>query len=232
MEHYSKYFHLNSNQLKLIALVTMTCDHVGLMLLPQFQIFRIIGRIAFPIFAFMIAEGCRYTSHRTRYLLTVFGVGLICQIFYLFAMHSIYQRIMITFTISIGLCYCLQWAKRNGGWSWAVFICFLSATFLLCEVVPLLPFSRDFAIDYRFSGVLLPVIICCSTGRWNKLAATAIGLLLVSLQLGGIQWYCFISLFLLALYDGSRGTRKLKYLFYIYYPLHLVIIGIIGFFVN
>ena len=52
---------LTGNQLKLIALITMTIDHVGMMLLPQLRILRAIGRIAFPIFAYMIAEGCRYT---------------------------------------------------------------------------------------------------------------------------------------------------------------------------
>ena len=55
---------LTGNQLKLIALITMTIDHVGMMLLPQLRILRAIGRIAFPIFAYMIAEGCRHTRNR------------------------------------------------------------------------------------------------------------------------------------------------------------------------
>lgn len=55
---------LTGNQLKLLALIAMTCDHVGLQLLPQFIILRIIGRLAAPLFAYMIAEGCRYTHNR------------------------------------------------------------------------------------------------------------------------------------------------------------------------
>ena len=54
---------LTNNQLKLIALVTMTLDHIGVVLFPQAQWLRIVGRLAFPIFAYMIAEGCRHTAN-------------------------------------------------------------------------------------------------------------------------------------------------------------------------
>ena len=71
---------LNNNQLKILALVTMTADHVGLQLLPQYDILRVIGRLAFPIFAYMIAEGCRYTRDRKRYLLTLALMAAVYQI--------------------------------------------------------------------------------------------------------------------------------------------------------
>ena len=58
---------LSGNALKIIAAITMFIDHMGLMLFPKTLIFRYIGRLAFPIFAFMIAEGCRYTRNRLRY---------------------------------------------------------------------------------------------------------------------------------------------------------------------
>ena len=62
---------LTSNELKLFALVVMTVDHIGALLLPQYSVLRIIGRLAFPIFAYMIAEGCAHTSSRLRYFLTI-----------------------------------------------------------------------------------------------------------------------------------------------------------------
>ena len=68
-----KFAGLTGNQLKLLALIAMTCDHVGLQLLPQFIILRIIGRLAAPLFAYMIAEGCRYTHDRGRYLGRLLG---------------------------------------------------------------------------------------------------------------------------------------------------------------
>ena len=70
-----KFAGLTGNQLKLLALFAMTCDHVGLQLLPQFIILRIIGRLAAPLFAYMIAEGCRYTHDRGRYLGETSGHG-------------------------------------------------------------------------------------------------------------------------------------------------------------
>ena len=56
-----KRFGLSGNQLKVIAMVTMAIDHIGAYLLPQAMWMRIIGRLAFPIYAFLIAEGCRHT---------------------------------------------------------------------------------------------------------------------------------------------------------------------------
>lgn len=82
---------LTGNQLKLLALFAMTCDHVGLQLLPQFILLRIIGRLAAPLFAYMIAEGCRYTCKRGRYLGRLLGMAALCQIAYFVAMRSLYQ---------------------------------------------------------------------------------------------------------------------------------------------
>ena len=79
---------LSSNALKLIALVSMTVDHIGLILFPQYRVLRIIGRIAFPIFAYMIAEGCRYTSNRIRYFLTIFLLTLLLTASESFCSHS------------------------------------------------------------------------------------------------------------------------------------------------
>ena len=67
-----KKISLTNNQLKIIAMLAMLSDHIGKVLLPQYQILQIIGRLAFPIFAFMIAEGCFYTKNKVRYFLTVF----------------------------------------------------------------------------------------------------------------------------------------------------------------
>ena len=104
---------LTGNQLKLLALFAMTCDHVGLQLLPQFIILRIIGRLAAPLFAYMIAEGCRYTHNRGRYLGRLLGMAALCQIAYFAAMRSLYQCIFVTFSLSVCLIYALDNAVRR-----------------------------------------------------------------------------------------------------------------------
>ena len=62
---------LSGNSLKLIAALTMLIDHMGIMLFPNVAVLRCIGRISFPIFAFMISEGARYTKDKTRYFLFI-----------------------------------------------------------------------------------------------------------------------------------------------------------------
>ena len=62
-----KKFGLTNNQLKIIAMISMLIDHIGVAMFPNVMILRIIGRLAFPIFAYMIAEGCFYTKNKARY---------------------------------------------------------------------------------------------------------------------------------------------------------------------
>ena len=61
-----KFKGLTNNQLKIIAMITMLIDHIGIVLFPQIKIFRIIGRFAFPIFAYMLAEGCTNTKNKKK----------------------------------------------------------------------------------------------------------------------------------------------------------------------
>ncbi|MBO5857524.1 MAG: conjugal transfer protein TraX, partial [Clostridia bacterium] len=103
-----KKFGLTNNQLKIIAMVSMLFDHIGKELLPQYEILQIIGRLAFPIFAFMIAEGCFYTKNKIKYFLTIFILGTGCQIVYFIVDKSFYQNILITFSLSIELVFALE----------------------------------------------------------------------------------------------------------------------------
>ena len=218
---------LNGNQLKLLALLTMTCDHIGMQLFPQALWLRCIGRLAMPIFAFMIAEGCRHTRSRKRYLLSILAVAALCQIVYLVAMGSLYMCIMVTFSLSVALIYLWDYAKTRpapqGGFLVLAALCI---TWVLCEA-PLFP-GTDFHIDYGIFGVLLPVLIYMGRTGLQAFAMTALGLVLLNLSMGSIQWLSLFALIPLAFYDGTRGKAKLKYLFYIYYPAHLAVIWLIG----
>ena len=218
---------LNGNQLKLLALLTMTCDHIGMQLFPQVLWLRCIGRLAMPIFAFMIAEGCRHTRNRKRYLLSIAAVAALCQAVYLVAMGSLYMCIMVTFSLSVALIYLWDYAKTRpapqGGFLVLAALC---VTWVLCEA-PLFP-GTDFHIDYGIFGVLLPVLIYMGRNSLEAFAMAALGLVMLNLSMGVIQWFSLFALIPLAFYDGTRGKAKLKYLFYIYYPAHLAVIWLIG----
>ena len=216
---------LTGNQLKLIALAAMTVDHVGMILFPSQLLFRVIGRLAFPVFAYMIAEGCLHTRSMGRYIGMLAIVAAVCQGAYFFAMGSLYQCIMVTFCLSVCLWWLVRRAmeKRNV-FSWAMAAVGILAVFFITEILPVILAGTDFSVDYGFLGVILPVAICCGRTKGEKLCAAAAILFAMGWQLGILQWFSLFSLPLLALYNGQRGKRKLKYFFYIYYPAHLVII--------
>ena len=147
---------LTGNQLKIIAMITMTIDHVAVQIFPHIQWMRYIGRLAMPIYAYMIAEGCRHTRDRKKYLMRLLGMGILCQIVYFVAMESLYQCILITFSMSVILICLLdraeqeRTAKANVAlWAGVVL------TFFICTVLPDLLPNTDFAVDYGLPGVLL-----------------------------------------------------------------------------
>ncbi len=211
---------LTGNQLKIIAMIAMTLDHVGLVFFPGGALLRILGRLALPIYAYMIAEGCRYTRNRKKYFLRLFGLGVLCQIVYFLAMGSLYQCILMTFSLSVGL-ICLYDQKGLRFWGG------LLAAWFLCTALPELLPGTDFAIDYGIWGVLLPLFVYIGGSPGKSMTAQpalAVGLVLLALDCGGVQWFSLAAVPLLALYNGRRGKLPVGKLFYIYYPLHLVII--------
>lgn len=213
---------LTGNQLKILAMIAMTCDHVGLQLLPQFGVLRIIGRLALPIYAYMIAEGCRYTRDRKKYLLRMLALAATCQVVYFGAMGSLYQCILVTFSLSICLIYAVDNAqKRRDTVSELLALGALTAAFVICVVLPDLLPHTDFAVDYGIWGVLLPVLVYF--GKSKPLTLTA-GLVLLALNYGGNQWWALAAVPLLMCYNGQRGKYAIGKLFYIYYPAHLVVI--------
>lgn len=215
---------LTGNQLKIIALVTMTIDHIGLQLLPQFPLLRIIGRLAFPIFAFMIAEGCQYTRNRRKYLLSMVCLAALCQLVYLVAMGSVYMSVLVTFSLSILLIYAMDYGRERRGTAWLVPLAAFTAIYFLSEVLPRVLRGTDYGIDYGLWGILLPVVVYLAKDRPRKLLMAALALCMIAIGSSPAQWWGLSAIPLLALYNGKRGKRKMKYLFYIYYPLHLVVI--------
>lgn len=209
---------LTGNQLKLIALITMTVDHIGMLLLPRLMILRIIGRIAMPLYAYMIAEGCRYTHDRRRYFLRLAGLALACQIVYYFADRSLYQCILVTFSLSVLCIWAVDTAQRKGGAFWMLTAAAaLLGAWAVCELLPVK--ISGFGVDYGFFGVLLPVTLYC----FGKKGIVP-GMLLLCLSIGDLQWWALAAVPLMLLYNGQRGSRSLGWVFYLYYPLHLAVL--------
>ena len=225
----TRFAGMTGNQLKIVALLAMTCDHVGKQLFPQVEILQIFGRLAFPIFAYMIAEGCVHTKSKKKYFFSMFGLALLCQIAYFFAMGSLYQCVLVTFSMSILLIYLLDNArKKRKVLGYLGFGLGLVTVAIICIMFPWILIGTDFAIDYGILGVLLPVGIYIGRNRKEKRAIMVLILALLGVKYGGVQWYGLLAPCLLATYNGKRGKLKMKHLFYIYYPLHLLGIYLLG----
>jgi hypothetical protein len=194
------------------------------LLFPRIALLRILGRIAYPLFAFMIAEGCRYTRNKLRYFLMVFGLGAGCQIVYYLASGDTYLNILLTFSGSILLVYLLQAAHKADSlgkqalWS-TLFAVMILAAFGLCQVVH---------VDYGFWGIMIPVMVSFAHIRkfphWAAVLLLGCGLVLLGTEYENMQQWALLSLLILLLYSGKRGKAKMKSFFYIFYPVHLAVL--------
>ncbi|MDO4439268.1 MAG: TraX family protein [Eubacteriales bacterium] len=230
----------SGNQLKMIACLLMLCDHIGCMLIengvlygqnpaywtlaiatPEGQrwlflarVLRIIGRMAFPIFAFLAVEGFCHTSNVKAYLSRILICALVSEIpFNLACYHSFsypgYQN--TCFTIFIGLltlCAIKMCQKRQFIFSILVVSGFSALAQLL-------------KTDYGAEGVILiSVMYMLRNDNTLRLWAGAAISFLESFRMGGVSALSFV---LLRFYNGKRGSRAFKYFFYLFYPLHMLI---------
>ena len=216
---------ISGNALKMFALLCMTIDHIGAHILNDYTPFRIIGRLAFPIFAYMIAEGCKYTHNKLKYFLTIFIEGIILQIFIFLLSDSTHMNVLITFSLSIGLIYAFDYSLRSeNNYNLVIPLMGIIFVMVICGELPEGFLSEYFHIDYGFFGVMLPVMVYIFDNRVLKLLMFTSGLVFLSISMAPIEWWSLISIIPLAFYSGERGKQKIKYLFHIYYPIHIVII--------
>ncbi|MBQ7368301.1 MAG: hypothetical protein IJW60_01165 [Clostridia bacterium] len=237
---FKKFGELNGNGLKFLAAAFMLVDHIGYMFFPQVQILRIIGRLSFPLFAFALSEGCRYTKNKLRHFLLIFGLAALCQIvYYFFDNGNLYMSVLVTFSLSVLTIYALQFCKqslcdeRADGLDKGLAVTLFAAT-ILCDYA----LCQVFVIDYGFWGIMLPVFASLFDFRGIpapkllkklddlllRVGALAVGIILLALSFGGIEYYAVFALPILALYNGEKGKWNTKYFFYIFYPAHLVIL--------
>ncbi len=226
-----KYEILNANVLKIIALVSMVIDHVGVMLFPGELWLRCLGRISLPIFAYMIAEGCRHTRDMKKYFLRIFVLGVLCQAVYFVVYETLYLSTLISFSLAVGAIFLLENVKNARDKKQLLLYGALCLLLLLLMLFLLYPphFMERFelCLDYGIYPFLIPVVLYFIPKKeWRILAMIPL-LYLLSLDFDWEQLLAFCALPILLLYNGKRGKVNLKYLFYIAYPLHLVLIFVI-----
>ena len=156
-------------------------------------------------------------------------VATVCQVAMYIVSGSLHQYILVTFTLSIGMICLLKQAMNTRHIVWyGLAAVGVVALWLLTQYLPVKLKNTDFAIDYSFWGVMLPVTVWLCKTRGQKLVATALVLVLISGDVNSIQMLSLGALPLLMMYNGQRGQWKLKYFFYLYFPAHLVLLEIIA----
>ena len=240
---------LDSNAIKLIAILAMTVDHIAWAVYPGYPrewlplALHLIGRLTCPIMCFFIAEGFHYTRDVRRYTARLFLFAVISHFCYLYASadfvdwHSFIPFYYGAVLNQTSVMWSLAWGlvmlrvasdKRLRGWVKAALV------FLICLV--------SFPSDWSCIAALC--VLAFGTNR-NQPEKQALWMLLyvamyaavyaaaLDVVYGLLQMGVVLALPVIRLYNGQRGrspgvNRVMKWLFYLYYPLHLLVIGLLA----
>lgn len=228
-----KFGIFSNNVLKIIACITMLIDHMGVLLFPKITILRIIGRIAFPIFAFLLAEGCYYTRNKIRHLLVISGFAAVMQVVLFLATRMTDFSIFIHFSIAVLLCLVIDLIEKFIKERKVIVSIALVLSFLI-SVIMLILIDKNttyFFSNYGLYGIFVPVVLYIIR-KYIKHVHLLVSIIVICLSMVLMhfftvwmyQLYGMIACVFILLYNGKKGKYNLKYLFYIFYPLHLVIL--------
>lgn len=203
---------LDSFTLKMIAIITMVIDHVGYIFFPEDMVFRAIGRIAFPIFCFLIVEGFHYTRSHTNYLIRLCVFAILSEVpfdlaFFGTVMDWCHQNVFLTLAFGLATIFCLEEMNTKKIFAIPFVLLFAASYFVHC--------------DYGIGGVLLICMFYLTRETpWMRLILTA---LILYVFFGAFELYGLIAMVFIAFYNGRRGPQ-VKMLFYWFYPVHLFIL--------
>ena len=217
---------LSQEGLKLIACVTMLLDHVGAVLFPGVGL-RIIGRTAFPIYCFLLAEGARHTRSPGRYALRL-GVGAVLaevpfDLLFFGGLTPEHQSVMVTLLLGLGMAL---WMRRG---RWKI------VPMILCAAA-----AQWLNSDYGWAGIVM-IWIFVVTERverkrlWQALLLAAVCLSMDSMRISlaglrvPIQVFAVLALIPIGCYSGCKrtGSRMAQWGFYLFYPVHLVLLWLL-----
>lgn len=223
--------------LKVIAVISMLIDHTSAVILEQIPglenpafLMRIIGRLAFPIYCFLLVEGFYHTRSRAKYAGRLFLFALISEVPFDLA----FSRRMwdfpaaSLFTLQFGLL--VIWGVEKirqkfvadvyGEKAAAIRVILIIVTVAAGGFLALL-----FRTDYDLSGIV--TIFAIYMFYPKKVKGMGIGVLVLTLLASIIEAAAFLDMIPIYLYNGTRG-KQMKYFFYIFYPAHLFLLAMIA----
>ncbi len=218
---------MTSAALQLIAMFTMLIDHIGILVPVDYGywVFRGIGRISFPLFAFMLAEGFAHTGDRRKYMARLCAFAIISEVpYHLFMLGPYWLTSLTNNPISniffeLILIFAALWGIRSAKDKNWLFL-----------VLPVLCVFLSYAADTMYGpyGVLMGICFYIfRKNRWLCAASLTALTVLYCVQHGNIldiQIYAVIAAVPICLYNGERGRRLPRYFGYVFYPAHLLLL--------
>lgn len=236
---------LNSMWLHIFAIIFMFCDHLWATLISGNEWMTCIGRLAFPIFAFMIVEGYFHTKSLKKYVLRLLVCAVISEIPFNIVMGSsiiypFHQNVIWTFLIGILCIFLNEKARKTNKMVIRIFTGL--GTVILGSIMGLI-----FFVDYFHAGVLTILVFYFFRGRkWWCFLGQLVGLYYINMELlSGLsyeivlfgqtffipqQGFALFALILIWLYRGKQGPYNsyFKFIYYGFYPIHLLILGLLS----
>ena len=231
-----------SFSLHIMAMVFMLCDHLWGTIVPGADWLTCIGRLTFPIFAFMIVEGYFHTKNLRKYVKRLLIFAILSEIPFNLAMGSrlfypIHQNVLWSFLISIGLIHWNEKVKEKQLWKRAVVVI---ASICIGYIGGIITF-----VDFYNAGILTVLAFYYFRGRkWWCYLGQFLCLWYINFEmLGGYsyevnilgeihfiarQGIAVLALIPIWLYKGRQGyhSKKIQFFYYAFYPMHLLILGI------
>ena len=219
----SRYQRLDGTVLKLIACLSMFIDHLGAVCFSGMMGFRIIGRLAFPIYCFLLVEGAVHTRNMKKYILRMGIFALISEVpfdlaFYHRLVYTGHQNVFFTLGLGLLAIWFLEHPIEQ-----------LDIPDLLYKLLVIIAaglIAEFFNTDYGFTGIAVICIFYYLRGQ-PQLKYPIAEILLAAM--GGVEVYAVLALIPILLYNGQRGrqTKAMQYGFYIFYPAHLLLLAIL-----
>jgi len=232
----------DTNLIKLVAMVTMLVDHLGAMVFPEYRVMRIIGRIAFPIYAYCIAVGCVYTRNIGRYMQRLVVLALIAQPLYVYVMeHTVPMMTYVSFADqplkAVWYYYLYSWKDPSILLTLVIGVAAIWALrerkIWLLLLILITVYMHDSFYDYGVRGVILMVLMYAFINRWYISLPVVAGYMVYWGLSGymynvlgvtfGIQAFALMALPFIYI-PMHTGLKLNKWVFYAYYPAHLLVV--------
>ena len=206
---------LSGSWLKVIAILSMTIDHIayyyGVSNPYIYELMRTVGRIAFPTFAFLLAEGYVHTRNRQRYMLSLFTFAILSEIPWILLNHDNSHNVLFTLLAGVIGMHIIDTSRSK--WVTLTSLVLIGCTTLMAET------------DYSLNGFILTLLFFMFRGRSDLQMLFGLPLMYEYGFMGILMAFAVIFL-----YNGERGFihgKAAKYAFYAFYPAHLMLIYLI-----